>query len=708
VLRQALGERIKPVLIVNKVDRALLELQLPKEELYQNLSRIIESVNVIISTYNDAQMGDVQVYPEKGTVAFGSGLHGWAFTLRQFAKRYAKKFGVDQEKMIQRLWGDNYFNAKSKKWTTRGQDDEGKPLERAFCSFVLDPIYKLFEAITNGKKDVVFSMLEKLEITMKSEEKALEGKQLLKTVMKKFLPAGDALLEMVILHLPSPVTAQKYRVETLYTGPLDDVCAQAIRNCDPNGPLMMYVSKMVPSNDKGHFYAFGRVFSGRIKTGQRVRIMGPNYEPSSSGNSSQSNNCFVRAVQRTVVMMGRHVEAVTDCPCGNTIALVGIDECMIKGGTITDIDTAYPIQTMKFSVFPVLSVAVSPQKKEDLPKLVAGLKHLMTSDPCVVCRVSECGEHIVEATGELHLEISLKDLEEVYAQIPLRTSRPIVTYRETVMGESDRTCLAKSANKHNRLFVKAEPLNPALAVDIETSIINPTTADSKVLAHYLTDTYQWNGNDARRIWCFGPDNCGANVMVNQCGSVQYLHEVKDSVVTGFQWATKQGVLCDEPMRGVRFNLIDATLHADAIHRGAGQIIPTIRRAVYASQLTARPRVQEPVYMVVIQCPTTVCGSVYSAVNQRRGQIVSEERAAALPLSVIKAYLPVSESFGFGEYLRSQTSGQAFPQCSFDHWEVMEGDPLDSKSKVGSIVTEIRKRKGLTPCVPPLEQYFDKL
>jgi elongation factor 2 len=464
---------------------------------------------------------------------------------------------------------------------------------------------------------------------------------------------------------------------------------------------MMYVSKMVPSNDKGHFYAFGRVFSGRIKAGQKVRIMGPNYEP---GNKS---DCFVRPVQRTVVMMGRHVESIGDCPCGNTIALVGIDEYMVKGGTITDSEAAYPIQTMKFSVFPVISVAVSPQKKEDLPKLVTGLKNLSTSDPCVVCTISECGEHIVEATGELHLEISLKDLEEVYAQIPLKISQPIVSYRETVTAESDRTCLAKSSNKHNRLFIKAEPLDPALAVEIEMGTVSPT-ADFKERGRYLADQYEWNVNDARKVWCFGPNGNGPNVFVDQTSSVQYLHETKDSVVAGFQWASKQGVLCDEKMRGIRYNLIDANLHADAIHRGAGQIIPTIRRAVYASQLTAQPRLQEPVFMVVIQCPNTVCGSVYSTINQRRGQIVAEESVANLPLSVIKAYLPVGESFGFCEYLRAQTSGQAFPQCSFDHWETMDGDPLDPKSKVGSIVTTARKRKGLTPCVPPLEHYFDKL
>ncbi|ORE19261.1 P-loop containing nucleoside triphosphate hydrolase protein, partial [Rhizopus microsporus] len=284
VLRQALGERIKPVICLNKVDRALLELQLDKEELYQSFSRTIESVNVIISTYIDEALGDCQVYPEKGTVAFASGLHGWGFTLRQFANRYAKKFGVDKEKMMTKLWGNNFFNPKTKKWSTKATDAEGKPLERAFNMFVLDPIYRIFDSIMNFKKEQTATLLEKLEITLSSDEKDLDGKALLKVVMRKFLPCGDALLEMICIHLPSPITSQAYRSALLYEGPTDDECAIGIRNCDPNGPLMLYVSKMVPTSDKGRFYAFGRVFSGTVRAGMKVRIQGPNYVPGSKND----------------------------------------------------------------------------------------------------------------------------------------------------------------------------------------------------------------------------------------------------------------------------------------------------------------------------------------------------------------------------------------------------------------------------------------
>lgn len=700
VLRQALGERIKPVLVINKVDRALLELQLTKEDLYNAFSRTIESVNVVIATYFDKVLGDCQVYPEKGTVAFGSGLHGWAFTLLQFANRYAKKFGVDKEKMMARLWGENYFNPATRKWTTKSTSDDGAPLERAFNMFVLDPIFKLFDAIMNFKKDVTTKMLEKLEIHLKSDEKDMEGKALLKVVMKKFLPAGDALLEMIVIHLPSPVTAQKYRADTLYEGPQDDECATAIRDCDSNGPLMLYVSKMVPTSDKGRFYAFGRVFSGTVKAGLKVRIQGPNYLP------GKKEDLFVKSIQRVVLMMGRGVESLEDCPAGNIVGLVGIDQFLLKSGTITTSESAHNLKVMKFSVSPVVQVAVECKNPNDLPKLVEGLKRLSKSDPCVVCKTSESGEHIVAGAGELHLEICLKDLEEDHAGVPIKTGNPVVQFRETVQDESNMTCLSKSPNKHNRIFMKAAPITEECSVDIENGKIS-SKDDFKARARILAEEHGWDVTDARKIWCFGPETSGPNLLVDTTKGVQYLNEIKDSCVAAFQWATKEGVLADENMRSIRFNILDVVLHADAIHRGGGQIIPTCRRVCYASVLTANPGIQEPVYLVEIQCPETAMGGIYGVLNRRRGHVFAEEQRPGTPLYNIKAYLPVMESFGFTADLRAGTSGQAFPQCVFDHWQLMPGSPLEP-GKIQDIIKGVRKRKGLVEDIPPFDRFYDKL
>lgn len=701
VLRQALGERIKPVLVVNKVDRALLELQVTKEDLYQSFARTVESVNVIIATYFDKSLGDVQVYPEKGTVAFASGLHGWAFTVRQFAIRYSKKFGVDREKMMTRLWGDSFFNPKTKKWTNKDKDADGKPLERAFNVFILDPIFRIFDSIMNFKKTEIPTLLDKLGIVLKGDEKDLEGKALLKVVMRKFLPAADALLEMIVIHLPSPVTAQAYRAETLYEGPSDDASCISIKNCDPKADLMLYVSKMVPTSDKGRFYAFGRVFAGTVRSGMKVRIQGPNYIP------GKKDDLFIKAIQRTVLMMGRTVEPIDDCPAGNIVGLVGVDQFLLKSGTLTTSEHAHNLKVMKFSVSPVVQVAVDVKNANDLPKLVEGLKRLSKSDPCVLTTISESGEHIVAGSGELHLEICLKDLEEDHAGIPLKISPPIVSYRETVTAESSMTALSKSPNKHNRIYCKAEPIDEELSLAIESGKINPRD-DFKARARIMSDEYGWDVSDARKIWCFGPEGNGPNLVVDQTKAVQYLSEIKDSVVAAFQWATKEGPMFGENMRSVRVNILDVTLHPDAIHRGGGQIIPTMRRVTYAALLLAQPAIQEPFFLVEIQCPENAIGGIYSCLNTKRGTVISEEQRPGTPLFTVKAYLPVNESFGFTGDLRQATGGQAFPQMVFDHWEAMNSDPLDPSSKAGQIVLAGRKRHGMKEAVPGYEEYYDKL
>jgi len=702
VLRQALAERVKVCLFVNKVDRCILELQMEPEDMFQRFRKAIEDVNVIIATYNDELMGDIQVMPEKGTVAFGSGLHGWGFNVERFAKIYAAKMGVDKEKMMKRLWGDSFFNRKKKTWTNV-QQPEGvtDPLPRAFCEFIMTPINQLMTSIMNDDKAKYEKMMTTLGIVLKGDEKNLTGKPLMKRTMQVWINAADTLLSMIVTKLPSPRVAQKYRVENLYEGPMDDEAATAIRACDASGPLMMYVSKMVPTSDKGRFYAFGRVFSGTIATGLKVRIQGPHYKP---GGKEDLN---VKSVQRTVLMMGRTTEQIADVPCGNTVALVGVDQYLLKSGTITTLESAHNIADMKYSVSPVVKVAVRAKDGKDLPKLVEGLKKLSKSDPLVVCTTEESGEHVIAGCGELHVEICLKDLREEYAQCDFTISDPVVSYRETVGQESHCTVLAKSPNKHNRIYLKALPLDEEVAQAIEDGKLGPK-ADPKERVKLFKEKYEWSDTEARKIWCWGPETDGPNLVVDTTQAVQYIIEIKEHVTSAFQWASKEGPLCDENMRSIRFNLIDVTLHTDSIHRGAGQIMPPTRRACFAAELTACPTLQEPVFLVEITCPQDAMSGVYSCMNQRRGCVFEENPREGTPLIQVKAHLPVSESFGFVSKLRQETSGQAFPQCVFDHWESMQGNAMDPGGKMEELILAVRKRKNLKHEMPVVSDYMDKL
>jgi elongation factor 2 len=256
------------VLTLNKIDRCFLDLNMDGNVAYLMFREVIESTNKMISraACEDPLFGDVQVYPENGTVAFSAGLHGWAFTLRYFAKVWAAKMDMNEKTLMERLWGENFFDPKTEEWTNKPTGSA--TCQRGFVLFVYKPIQEMIKACMLGHKDRLWGMLAKMNCELKADEKELVGEALMKRTMQVWLPLASALLEMMIFHLPSLATAQKYRVQNLYQGPSDDQYARTIRNCDPNGPLMLYVARVI--SNKGRSLALGRVFSGKISNGRYV------------------------------------------------------------------------------------------------------------------------------------------------------------------------------------------------------------------------------------------------------------------------------------------------------------------------------------------------------------------------------------------------------------------------------------------------------
>jgi len=558
----------------------------------------------------------------------------------------------------------------------------------------------------NEKKDVYTKMLKKLQVEIPKDAKELVGKPLLKRVMQTWLPAAETLLQMIVNHLPSPKTAQAYRAENLYSGPIDDEAGVAIQKCDAKGPLMMYISKMVPTSEKGRFYAFGRVFSGTVATGATVRIQGPDFV------HGKKTDLYIKKVQRTILMMGRYVEQLPDCPCGNIIGLVGIDAYLLKSGTITTYDEAHSFHDMKYSVSPVVRVAVDVKNASDLPKLMEGLKRLAKSDPLVLTYTAPTGEHVVAGAGELHLEICLKDLKEDFMKgAPIKISEPVVSFCESNTEETDIDCIAKSPNKHNRIYMRCGPLEEKFVLALDAKEIEGAQCnDKKARDKQIVDDYGWNKEDVRKIWAFGQgdDSVKTNLMTDHTKGVQYLNEIKDSMVGAFSQACAQGILCQEVVRGVNFKIMDVTMHADAIHRGAGQIMPPCKRAMYACQIKSGPCLMEPMFLADITVPKNAISGVYNTLNQRRGVVEGNEDRPGTPLCKIKAFLPVLESFGFTGLLRENTSGQAFPQLIFSHWQQVPGNPFDEGSQGNKICMDVRARKGLKEGMPAFGDYYDKM
>ncbi|KAM3406038.1 hypothetical protein ACQJBY_000219 [Aegilops geniculata] len=713
VLCQALNEMVRPVLCVNKMDKLFPDLQVESanpesvghklfsglqdegakpesmgERAYKILSNVVENSNEIMKAHGAERLGDVQVYPETSSVAFASGLHGWAFTIASFAKKYALKCGVDETKFAKRLWGDNFYDSATKKWTRKNSGSD--KCIRGFVRFCYNPINTVLMACMNDNKGELWDLCQKLEVSLRDDEKDLTGMALVNCVMQTWLPASTTLLEMMICHLPSPLEAQRYRVESLYEGPLDDKYAEAIKKCDPEGPLMLYVSKMVRASDVGRFFAFGRVFSGRIAAGMKVRVMGPSYVP------GMETDLYVESVQRTIIWMGKKQCDVPDVPCGNTVGLIGLDACITKSATLTSEKevVARPIRAMKLSVCPLMFVTVNCKVPSESPKLVQGLKRLAMSDPVVLCSQVEPGTYTVAGVGELHLQICLKDLQEEFMDgvEVVVSSPPVVSFRETICKSCDPVeRVSRNKQIQCSLSVVARPLDENLVEAIEDGRLGPRT-DHAVRSEILAK-HGWDKDLGDKIWCFGPDAVGPNVIVNRCNIIQNLELAKKVIVAGFEMVAKEGALAKERMHGICFEVHNVNIRVDKASRGTtAQLEEMVKATLIESQLAAKPRLLEPTYTVAIQCPKSALSTIYGILHQRNGSVYEEFVREGTMLHILKAYVPVYDSFGLSKAISAATSKLVTPQCIFGYWSDMCSDPFQANAPAGQMVLDICKRK----------------
>lgn len=707
VLGQAMNERIIPTLVLNKLDRAILELEYPQDKLGEVLRRRVEGFNAKLSTLGYSFKVE-SLLPEKNEISFCSGLQGWGFTLRSFAKFYVEKFKMSgfegERKLANFLWShkvsctsDDPFDPNIKHIV------KTNPARSPFVVYVLNPIYKVKDMCNKGQIEEIKEYLKFYKVSFKNILLTGSGKPLFKEVMRAWLPAADCILEQIVVKLPSPLQSQKLRYDYLYEGPVDDDVATAIKLCDgsSDAPVSMYVSKMIPSNDN-RFIAFGRVFSGKITPGMKVRVQEPGYSPISEelSNTSLLHN---KSVLRTVVMMGRGYKDVPDCPAGNIIGIIGIDDCLKKTGTITNRENAYNIKSMKFSVSPVVKVAVSAKRPEDLGKLQEGLNKLAQSDPLCLVERNDKGQSTIACAGSLHLEICLKDLEEQYARIPIVSDDPLVTYFEGITGSVSEPKMTKSANKHNRLYMTAEPLDQKIVDNLK----DVKSDQIKVMASNFREKLDIRDEWIKKIWCYAPEVVPENLLVDGTKGISIISEIKEHVNTGFRSAVREGPLIGETMRGLKFELKDAVLHADAIHRGLNQLLQPTKNLCKGLLLAANPVLYEPIFKVEITVPDEFAGAVASILTSKRG--IAED-FISLPGNVttmIVGLLPVRESFTFNEDLKSGSRGKAGASLSFSHYDILPGSLTSEDSLMFKTVETVRKLKKMHP-LPDAESFFDRL
>ncbi len=488
-------------------------------------------------------------------------------------------------------------------------------------------------------------------------------------------PLADAVLGMVVKHHPPPHIAQKYRIPQIWKGDLDSDIGKALLACSDDGPTIMMVVNMVLDPAAGPV-AIGRLFSGTIKDGQTINIIDSKRE-----GRVQSVNFF----------MGNQREQVGELGSGNIPALLGLIEAR-AGNTISSIKDMPMFEGVKYVSEPVVQVAVEPKHPKDLPKLVEVLKQLTIEDPNLVVKIDEeSGETIVAGMGVLHLDVATHRIQD--AKVDIVTSEPLINYRETVRGSCE-PIMSKSPNRHNKIFMKVEPLEPNIANMLRTGEISDMK-DKKVVAELLKKE-GWDTDTIKRVMKF--DSRG-NVMINGTKGVQFVHESTDSINSGFEEVMKEGPLCKEQMRDCKFTFTHFVPHEDTAHRGLSQLGPASRRACMGALLTAGVVILEPMLAIEVRVPTDLVGNVATVLSGKRGKVLDMQQKGAS--SIITGEIPASETFTLSEEMRGQTQGRATWNTSFKKWAEVP------KSMTATAIADIRKRKGLAPEPPGVNEFIDK-
>ena len=602
VTRQALEERVRPVLYINKIDRLVKELRLDPQAMQKWLSNIIAEFNKLIDIYAEPELREKwKVSIQGNSVAFGSAKDRWGFN-----------FKVAQKKGI-------------------GFKD-------------------VYDAYTSDDPNRIKFLAERA-------------------------PLHDAILGMVVQHHPPPNVAQRYRIPKIWSGDLESSIGKSLLACDEKGPAVMMVTTINVDPQAGRV-ATGRLFSGTIKDGDEIYLIDAKR---------------LGKVQSVNIYMGNTREVVGVLPAGNIPALLGLDYA-VAGETVSTVKNIPAFESIKYVSEPVVTIAVEPTHPKDLPKLVEALYRITVEDPNLIVKINEeTGETLMAGMGVLHLEIATSLLQE--AGLNISTTQPLINYREAIRSKAGPV-MSKSPNKHNKIFMRVEPLDEGTIELIRTGQIKEDM-DKKEMARVLR-AKGWSADEARNVAAI---DTGGDILIDETKGVQFIQESIDSIRSGFYDVVHSGPIAHESVRGVKFILHHFVPHEDPAHRGLAQLMPATRRSMLGSMLIANPVLLEPILGMEIKCPQEQIGTVAGILSGKRGKLINVEQKGII--SIIQGEVPASETFDLSEVMRGGTAGKAMWSTYFKAWQPVP------QSIFRNLVEEIRKRKGLNPEPPGPDEFIDK-
>ena len=597
VLRQALKEKVRPVLFINKVDRYINELKLNYDQMQQKFIKIITGVNKLIEQYGAPEFKESwQIKVEKGNVAFGTAFNKWALS---------------------------YPVMQTRKVTFRD----------------------LYDGCVNG------------------EHKRLQG----------IAPLEDVILEMVVKNLPNPLDAQKYRVPVIWHGDPETAVGKSMVACDKNGRVCFMITAIQVDPHAGEV-AVGRLYSGTVKKGTELYL---------------ASKYKTEKVQQVAVYMGPDRVIVDEACAGNIVALVGLHD-VYAGDTASEGEIT-PFEQIKHWSEPVVTKSIEAKNPKELVKLVEVLQKLGKEDPTLKVSLNqETGEHLISGMGELHLEIIEYKIQKERG-VEIVTSQPIVVYHETV-SDKGPTVEGKSPNKHNKFKISVEPLEESVLKAFDDGELSTTIKGKDLIERLLKAGLP--RDESKSVMAIG-EKC---LFLDMSKGVQYLQDIKELLIEGFEQAIKQGPQAKEHVVGIKVKLHDAAIHVDPAHRGPAQIIPAIRRPIYASFLQAKPLLLEPKQKLVVQAPSDYMSGIIGQIQGRRGQIQDIQQEGEI--MTISSKVPVAEMFGFATEIRGASQGRAAWYYEYAGYERM---PQELMART---IASIRKRKGEPENAPTAKDFME--
>jgi elongation factor 2 len=489
---------------------------------------------------------------------------------------------------------------------------------------------------------VSFPYMKKHNISFKDIIDAYENDNH-KELAKK-APLHEVVLGMSVEHHPNPVVAQKYRIPKIWHGDVTTEPGKSIMECNPKGNVAFVPIKIAVDKHAGEVAA-GRLFSGTIKQGDEVFMHNANKK--------------VR-VQQVSIYKGAKRVICDEAVAGNIVGVVGLRDVVV-GETVAKTDIE-PFEAITHLFEPVVTKSIEATKAADLPKLVEVLRQVGKEDPSLKITINEqTGESLISGMGELHLEI-IENRIKTEKGLEVRTSAPIIVYRETAAKESD-AAEGRSPNKHNGFFIKVEPLADEIYEKIQSGELREGRVKKKdeAVTKVFTDM-GWGSDDIRNV--------------------------KDIYkLDAFEMVIDAGPLARDPCMKMQVSLVDIKLHEDAIHRGPAQVYPAVRDGVTKAMKSANPVMLEPLQIHVIDMPGEYMGAVTKLVGSKRGQMLDMKQDG--DTAEIKAKIPVAEMIGWSNDLRSTTEGKGTSSILDQTFEKVPTSLQDD------IIRKIRERKGLS-------------